>query len=441
MKSIGMLFGIYVSNRIGSEALGVFNLIMSVYLFAVTLATSGLNLACTYLVSEQFEKGNFLDGLKVVKSCTIFSLLLGLVVSIFVLIFSNVISQNWLKSMVSCVPLYLIAIGLPFIAISSSINGYFSAVRKAYKSAISQVFELLIKIISSIFLLNIYANGSVESICVCLILGDVISEICSCLLLLVLYQIERYKIYKNAITKITFKKRIFKISFPVSITSYIRSGLSTLKQFMIPTRLVLFGLPYSIALSEYGKIDGMTMSILMFPNVFFTSFSGLLIPEFTSLIVKNYKKRILEICKKAFFTISIFSIFVLIIFFFFSNEISIMVFKNLECAKYIKMLSPLILFMYMDNIIDSMLKGLNKQFEVMFCNILDLLLTIGVLYFFLPSFGIVGYLLSILISEIFNFVISYFQLYKAIGFKMSFTMIISYIFCIILSIHEIIFIY
>ena len=52
MKSIGMLFGIYVSNRIGSEALGVFNLVMSIYLFAVTLATSGLHLACTYLVSE-----------------------------------------------------------------------------------------------------------------------------------------------------------------------------------------------------------------------------------------------------------------------------------------------------------------------------------------------------------------------------------------------------
>ena len=98
---------------------------MSVYLFFVTLVTSGLNIACTYLVSEQFEKGNYLEGLKAVKSCLIFSVLLGLGGSFLIIAFSNIISQNWLKSMISPFPLYLISGGLPFIAISSSINGNF----------------------------------------------------------------------------------------------------------------------------------------------------------------------------------------------------------------------------------------------------------------------------------------------------------------------------
>ena len=173
-------------------------------------------------------------------------------------------------------------------------------------------------------------------------------------------------------------------------------------------------MPYSIALSEYGKINGMTMSVLLFPNVFIFSFSNLLIPEFASLMAKGYKKRITEICKKVFFTTSVFSICISLIFFFFANDISLMIFQNLSCAKYIKILSPLILFMYLDNIIDSILKGLNKQFSVMICNILDLLLTISVLYFLLPILGIEGYLLSIMISEIFNFCVSFFQLIKAL---------------------------
>ena len=241
MKSIGMVFSLYVSNKIGSEAVGVFSLVMSVYMFAITLATSGLSLACTCIVSEQFAKGNFLDGLKAVRSCLLFSLLLGLGSSFLVLLFSNLISQIWLKSMISSTPLYLISIGLPFISISSVINGYFSAVRKGYKSAFSQVFELLVKIIASVLLLNFYAGKDVESICICLILADVISEICSCCLLSVFYQMDKIKYSKRAITNITFKKRILKITLPVSITSYIRSGLSTLKQFIIPSRLVLFG--------------------------------------------------------------------------------------------------------------------------------------------------------------------------------------------------------
>ena len=313
---------------------------MSVYMLAITLVSSGISLACTYLVSELFEKGDYFEGLKATKSCLFFSLFIGLIGGIIILLFSRIISKNWLKSMVSPISLYIIAVGLPFISISSCINGYFSAIRKAYKGAISQIIELLIKISISIFLLNLYSVANIESICICLIIADVISEICSCCLLFFLFIIERNKISTNIINKIGFKRKIIKTAFPISITSYIRSGLSTLKEFMIPTKLALFGLPYSIALSEYGKIDGMTMSVLLFPNVFIASFSKLLVPEFTSLSVKNYKKRILEICKKTFFATSIFSIAISLLFFFFSNEISLKIFHNLECSKYIKILSP-----------------------------------------------------------------------------------------------------
>lgn len=56
MRSIAMIFNIYISNKIGAEAVGLFSLVMSIYLFFVTIATSGLNLACTYLVAEQFAR-------------------------------------------------------------------------------------------------------------------------------------------------------------------------------------------------------------------------------------------------------------------------------------------------------------------------------------------------------------------------------------------------
>lgn len=436
MKSISMSFNIYVSNKIGSEAAGVFSLVMSVYTLAITFATSGLSIACTYLVSEQLAKGKVENALKAVKSSIIFSLLLGIGISFLVSIFSNIITQNWLKSTVSSLPLYLIAIGLPFISISSVINGYFSSIRKGYKSAFSQLLELLVKILVSIFLLNFYGLKNLETVCICLILADVISEIFSCCLLFILYKFDTIKITKRSISYLTFTKEIFKIAFPVSITSYIRSGLSTLKQFIIPSRLVLFGFSYSVALSEYGKVNGMTMPLLLFPNVFIISFSNLLIPEFASLFAKQYKKRILEVCEKVFFITSIFSISVFIIFFFFADKISFLAFHNLECSKYIKILSICVLFMYPDNILDSMLKGLNKQFSVMFCNILDLILTISILYFLSPIYGLSGYLLAIIISEIFNFVISYFQLYKAINFKIPTPVTFCYLFFTLLAFYE-----
>jgi len=40
MRLVGMAFGVYISKKIGSEAVGVFGLIMSVYMFSITVATS-----------------------------------------------------------------------------------------------------------------------------------------------------------------------------------------------------------------------------------------------------------------------------------------------------------------------------------------------------------------------------------------------------------------
>ena len=413
-RSISMVFNIYVSNKIGSEAVGVFSLVMSVYMFFITLATSGLSLACTYLVSNEFAKGNFLEGLKAVRSCILFAIFLGIGSSIILILLSPIISTIWLNNKVSSIPFYLITIGLPAISISSVINGYFSAVRKAYKSAISQVLELLVKIIISIILLQYFSLNSVEIVCICLILADVISEVFSCTFLFVLYKIDRSFFNKRTkVTGISYKRKILSITLPVSITSYIRSGLSTLKEFIVPNRLVLFGLPYSLALSEYGRITGMALPVIMFPTVFIGSFSSLLIPEFSSLMAKGYKKRIMNVSHKIFMIATCFSIFVSVICFTFANNLSLAIFQNLECAKYIRMLSPLILLMYLDNIIDNMLKGLNRQFKVMLCNIADLVITISLLYILLPKLGITGFIISMYVSEIFNFTVSYLELRKA----------------------------
>ena len=57
MKTIEMFFNVYISNKIGTEAIGIYQLIMSVYLFFITLANSGINLATTRIISEQEAYG------------------------------------------------------------------------------------------------------------------------------------------------------------------------------------------------------------------------------------------------------------------------------------------------------------------------------------------------------------------------------------------------
>ena len=52
----------------------------------------------------------------------------------------------------------------------------------------------------------------------------------------------------------------------------------------------------------------------------------------------------------------------------------------------------------------------------MFCNILDLAITIAIIYFVVPHLGIAGYILSIFVSELLNFTVSILQLKSKIKY-------------------------
>ena len=52
MRTVSVAFNVYVSGKVGAEGMGLLTLVSSVYSFAVTFATSGINIAVVRLVSS-----------------------------------------------------------------------------------------------------------------------------------------------------------------------------------------------------------------------------------------------------------------------------------------------------------------------------------------------------------------------------------------------------
>ena len=57
IRTVAVSFNGYVSRRIGAEGMGLFSLVMSVYGLAVTLASSGVNLAVVRMTAESVATG------------------------------------------------------------------------------------------------------------------------------------------------------------------------------------------------------------------------------------------------------------------------------------------------------------------------------------------------------------------------------------------------
>lgn len=420
MQSIGITFSVYISNKVGSESIGLFQLIMSVYAFFITLATSGINLATTRIVSENIAYDNKIGAMKAAKQAIFYSFCFGIFSSILLVSTSNLIVNVCLHNKITTTPLYIISASLPFISMSAAINGYFSAVRKVFKTASSQILEQFVKIALTCILLSLFLPKGIEYACICLVVGTCLSEAFSFIYVFTLYIIDKRKQKLQKIDKNSYKKDIFNICIPIAITSYIRSGLSTFKQLIIPLRLEKSGLSCEQSLSKYGIISGMTLPILLFPSVFINSFSSLLIPEFSSIYVTKNYNRINTLTTKIFKSTLIFSACIFGIFLNFSDDLSLIIYNSKEVGKYLLYLSPVVLIMYLDTVVDGMLKGLNEQVNVMKCNILDLFVSISFIYFLLPIYSINGYIAVIYISEILNGIISIRQLVKVTNLRIKY---------------------
>ncbi|MCL2341552.1 MAG: oligosaccharide flippase family protein [Firmicutes bacterium] len=396
-------------------------------MFFITLSTAGIKLASMRIISEELAAKNTSGAKLALKQCLTYALILGTFSGLALFFSSQYIAAHWIQGKISASPFIILSIALPFMAISSVLNGYFYALRKLTKTASSQVIEEVAQIAAAAFLLSIFLPKGIEYAIIAIVLGTTVSEIISCSYLFATYKLDKYREENSIVTlgKIgqythlgtaDYKKKIFNIAVPVSVTSYIRAGLSTLKQVLIPIRLQKSGLSSEAAFSQYGLINGMVLPIIMFPSSLLSVFSELLIPEFSDYnYLKSYKS-IKYVMKRAFKITLIFSLIWAGIFFVFANQISLILYHNLDSAIYLKILSFVVIFIYLDSVIDNMLKGLNKQVSVMAVNVIDLIVTTSLIYFLLPLYGVGGYIVIMFVSELLNFILSLWILLKSLFF-------------------------
>lgn len=134
--------------------------------------------------------GDVQGSKKSAKECIFIALSTGFFASFILFVTSPFIVEHFLHSRISPNILYMICLALPAISMSSAINGYFTAVRKVYKTACTQFFEQILKITVTAYLISLFLPSGLEYACFCLILGDVVSEIASFTLSFLLYKLD-----------------------------------------------------------------------------------------------------------------------------------------------------------------------------------------------------------------------------------------------------------
>ena len=410
LKFTGVSFNSYLSKKLGTDGMGLYTLITSVYTFAVVFASSGISLGTTRLVSEARARNDGSEVKKSVKTAAFYCLMFSLFACAALYLLSEPIGAKLLCDERTVKPLKILAFSLPFVSLSSVFSGFFTAVREAYKGAASVFFENFINIYITVRLITALNANDLGSACVSVAAGTVVSEFLALVFSLVMYLFESKKIKGGKREKTGLMKKLASISLPLSLSAYARQGLVTVEHLLIPFGLKKHGMTQGEAMSAYGVVHGMAFPVVMFPSCLVYSFASLIVPEFAEYREKREINRIGALATKGLRYAVLFAVGTAGIMHCFSYEICLAFYSSPEPYKYISLFSPLICVMYLDAMTDGMLKGLNEQLYSMKINILDALLSVAAVWLLVPRFGINGYVFSVFFCEIFNFTTSFIRL-------------------------------
>ena len=69
LRTVNISFQVYLSNKLGQEGMGLFQLITAIYFLAIVFSTSGIKFATTRLVAEEIGTENPAGAIRAVRNC------------------------------------------------------------------------------------------------------------------------------------------------------------------------------------------------------------------------------------------------------------------------------------------------------------------------------------------------------------------------------------
>lgn len=114
LKTVDISYTVYISNKIGAEGMGLYQLIVSVYCLFITVSTSGISLAVTRLTTEESAKGNENTARYAMRKCVALSMLLSVTAGSVLFCSAGLIGNQWLADSRTVLSLRVLAFALPF---------------------------------------------------------------------------------------------------------------------------------------------------------------------------------------------------------------------------------------------------------------------------------------------------------------------------------------
>lgn len=409
-RIIGFFYRIFLSRTIGAEALGIYQLIGPVFSLCFALTASSIQTSISKFVGDAI--GGCKDSLCGEKKARAY-LILGLVLSCGLSILTGIFmyfNADWIAvrflGEARCAPLLvLLTYSLLPCCIHACINGYYYGRKNAFVPSLCQLIEQIARVGSVWIIFQITTEKGIpltafHAVCG-LVIGECFGLLVSMSALLREKRLPRGSYTSDSICNSTMTHAFLAMVIPLTINRLSVAFSTSLENLLIPQKLQLYGYTQTDALSIYGILSGMTLSIILFPCVLTNSLSVLLLPAISEARGRSNENQIRRTTKEAIQLGLLLGFAFTILFLLTGDMIGNKLFHNALAGHFICRLAWLCPLMYITSLLNSILHGLGRPKQVLFVNLLACLIRIGMIWFLVPAYGIGAYLWGLLLSQVF----------------------------------------
>lgn len=418
LRSAGMVFRIFLSDRIGSEGMGLYQLIVSVYVLGSAFATCGISTAVTRLVTEALAAGHYRNARRVLRRAMWLSFGIGVLSALIIALGAGPIAHFILQDERAVFALRIMGVAFPFMGITACLRGYFLARRRVKDTSGAQIFEQIVRMGLSWFLLWYFADRGVSFACCAVMIGDTAAEAAACFLLWLRYRKDsRTALQGGTDTPHPVLRPLLAIALPITAGRYLNTVLRTIENILVPHRLTAYCHSREQALASFGALKGMALPLLFFPSSFLSALSTLLIPEVSEADALGQSKRIERAVTQTLRITLLSSLFISGVFFLYADVLGLSVYHNDEVGFFLRMLAPLMPVMYAESVVDGILKGLNQQLSSLKYSVWDSVIRIVMIVLMVAKTGMLGFLFIMLISNLLTCFLNIHRLLKVSGVR------------------------
>ncbi len=420
LQGLGIFLNALISNKLGTASVGIMTLIFTLFGFIMVLANGNIFISTSRFVSEEIGHGNK-NVCRIMKYSLTFSMILSVSFSAVSMLLSDFISDKLSAAVSLSAPLKIIALSLPLASAGSCIKGYFNAVRKVNISCFGDCIEFSAKWLFLLFsVLYLYGKGA--DIYRLIALSILIGEMISCIYFVSKY-VKEYRIfsgYPQGNPNISTVPKYLKLCTPILVSGYVQMILSTANDVLVPAALLKFNSSAERALSEYGMFEAMIIPTIFYPAVLMSSLANILMPEIARAHSSGNGERVRRIIHKALSSSSLFAFFAAGLFFMQGKNLGAVICPSdsLVGETIVKMF-PVVPFIYLEIVLESILKGLGKQNFSTINSLCEYIIRIICVIVFVHMYGFTGVLISYYASNIYSNIVRIAAVCKISGLNFS----------------------